>query len=47
MGHKRISNKRIKQMMSDIFPDDINDQEESLVESNQAEMNELPSKDEE
>lgn len=47
MGHKRISNKRIKQMMSDIYPDDFNNQEEMLVESNQEEVNELPSKDEE
>ncbi len=43
MGHRRISNKRVKQMISDVFPDDFNNQEEILVESQQQdEINDLP-----
>lgn len=47
MGHRRISNKRVKQMMSDIYPDDFHNQEDILVESNQEEVNELPNDNEE
>jgi hypothetical protein len=47
MGHRRISNKRVKQMMSDIYPDDFNNQEDVLVESNQEKANELPNDNEE
>lgn len=47
MGHRRISNKRARQMMSDIIPDDFNQEEDDLRDLSQESVSELPSDNEE